>query len=131
VAPVGEEDVFDMDGAFEIERVLDHAVGEDGIVQFKVRYVGFGRRMTFGMMRRFWWCSRRGWWMNTGRTRKPSWSFGTKTPDGSDEAGQGTSEGRKIFSAKRKVMSRMTFLGEWVFLGIFLERIFRIRRKLM
>jgi hypothetical protein len=42
VAPVGEEDVFDMDGAFEIERVLDHAVGEDGIVQFKVRYVGFG-----------------------------------------------------------------------------------------
>ena len=31
-----------MDGAFEIERILDHAVDDEGIVQFKVRYVGFG-----------------------------------------------------------------------------------------
>ena len=42
VAPPGEEDVFDQDGAFGIERILDHAVDDDGIVQFKVRYVGFG-----------------------------------------------------------------------------------------
>ena len=41
VAPPGEEDVFDQDGAFGIERILDHAVDDDGIVQFKVRYVGF------------------------------------------------------------------------------------------
>ena len=42
VAPAGEEEVFDQDGAFEIERILDHAVDNDGVVQFKVRYVGFG-----------------------------------------------------------------------------------------
>ena len=42
VAPPGEEEVFDQDGAFVIERILDHAVDDDGIVQFKVRYVGFG-----------------------------------------------------------------------------------------
>ena len=42
VAPPEEEDVFDQDGAFGIERILDHAVDDDGIVQFKVRYVGFG-----------------------------------------------------------------------------------------
>ena len=42
VAPAGEEEVFDQDGAFEIEKILDHAVDDDGFVQFKVRYVGFG-----------------------------------------------------------------------------------------
>ena len=42
VAPPGEVDVFDQDGAFGIERILNHAVDDDGIVQFKVRYVGFG-----------------------------------------------------------------------------------------
>ena len=42
VAPPGEEEVFEVDGAFEIERILDHAVDDEGIVQFKVRYVGFG-----------------------------------------------------------------------------------------
>jgi Chromo (CHRromatin Organisation MOdifier) domain len=42
VAPPGEEEVFEVDGAFGIERILDHAVDDEGIVQFKVRYVGFG-----------------------------------------------------------------------------------------
>jgi hypothetical protein len=42
VAPLGEEEIFDTDGAFEIERILDHAVDDEGVVQFKVRYVGFG-----------------------------------------------------------------------------------------
>ena len=34
--------MFDQDGALGIERILDQAVDDDGIVQFKVRYVGFG-----------------------------------------------------------------------------------------
>ncbi len=43
VAPPEEEEVFDQDAAFGIiERIVDHAVDDDGIVQFKVRYVGFG-----------------------------------------------------------------------------------------
>ena len=46
-APPGEENVFDQDGAFGIERILDHAVDDDGIVQFKVRYVGFGPEDVF------------------------------------------------------------------------------------
>jgi hypothetical protein len=42
VAPPGEEDVFHEDGAFRIEKILDHSTDEDGLVQFKVRFVGFG-----------------------------------------------------------------------------------------
>ena len=42
MSPPGEEDLFDQDGAFGIERILYHAVDDDGIVQFKVRYFGFG-----------------------------------------------------------------------------------------
>ena len=42
VAPAGEEEVFDTDGAFEIEKILDHNTDAKGFVQFKVRFVGFG-----------------------------------------------------------------------------------------
>lgn len=41
VAPPGEEDVFDEDGAFQIEKILDHSSDEQGL-EFKVRFVGFG-----------------------------------------------------------------------------------------
>ena len=41
-APAGEEEEFDVDGAFQIEKILDHNVDKDGFLQFKVRFVGFG-----------------------------------------------------------------------------------------
>ena len=41
-APPGEEEVFHEDGAFNIEKILDHSTDDDGVVQFKVRFVGFG-----------------------------------------------------------------------------------------
>ncbi len=75
VAPPGEEDVFDQDGAFGIERILDHAVDEDGIVQFKVRYVGFGPDDDRGTTKMSWRRSRQTWWLITRKRWRPSWEL--------------------------------------------------------